>query len=164
MRTLLVPLFLALGSNACGNPTANPHEPGEALGTFQVSANQATNDCGQGALGAPATWTFPIRLSRQGDTLYWINGAEAIAGTLAPDGQSFAFETTVRVELNSKNPCSVLRQDQAVGKLQTTDDTVTGFSAWMSFTFQAEEGHCEIDGLPVLPCAMRYEMTAALQE
>src|SRR5262245_29299264 len=169
MRFLLI---CALGLSACmqGRDT-DPHVPGDSLGTFHVAATLEDSSCGPGALGSTENWEFDVQLSRRDDNLYWLNGEEAIPGRIAPDGVSFAFDSRVSVEFeprgNGRMGCSVMRTDQATGRLSSASEDVTSVSGRLVFGYAptptsdctalfAMEG-----GFSTLPCQMAYGFEAA---
>jgi len=140
--------------------------PGDDLGQFQVSAALSSSDCGPEALGTTDLWEFEVRLSRDGADLFWLNGAEVIAGSLAADGVSFSFDTLLEFEIEPPNPphsgCTVLRRDRAEGSLSSADLDAEGFAASLSYHYAAGEGSdCSgLVGVPggfaSLPCEIGY--------
>lgn len=156
---------------ACsGAPVGDPHAPGEPLGTFAVAATLDESTCGAGALGAPERWEFEVRLSRSGGYLYWLNGREAIPGTLDRDGVSFSFESRVRVEVEPDRPgnagCTVERSDRAEGELTPSGDGASGFDANLAYGYAAKvDSDCASvigveGGFARLPCSIGYRLDA----
>jgi hypothetical protein len=145
--------------------------PGTDLGSFQVQGNISTNTCGDGALGEQAAWDFTVRLARDPGHLYWDNGQTVIVGTLAADGVSFGFDTSVIVDMRDPMqtglpPCSLSRDDHAQGTLGAATVPTTSFIGQLSYTFTATAGSMCGDltsgGTAVvsaLPCGMSYELS-----
>lgn len=175
MRFLL--LLAALPALAgCGEIFGNKdaHQPGEALGTFHVVGTRASSTCGEGALGSGANWEFDVELAREGDALYWDNGAQIVVGSLAADGVSFLIETGVVVDMRSEEtlaypPCSLERRDAASGALKDggEEEGVLGFSATLSYSFSpTADSECwdliegEAPTFTSLPCTMSYALEA----
>jgi hypothetical protein len=170
--------FLFLASCACACVTAgcvqpgeqaeddqDPHQPGEALGFFSVTGKLGDDTCGAESLSAPATWSFQVKLSREGTTLYWLNGREAIVGDIDKSG-SFAFETHLDLPLAEKHGaakgCTIVRSDSASGALATSQDSLRGK---LSYAYAATtDSDCSefatgTSGLPLaLPCSMTYAL------
>jgi hypothetical protein len=140
--------------------------PGDDLGHFDVSATLSSSDCGPDALGSEQLWEFDVRLSRDGADLFWLNGAEVIAGSLAADGLSFSFDTLLEFEIQPPDPphagCTVLRQDRADGTLSSPDLAVESFTASLTYRYAPGEGSdCSrlVDvpgGFSTLPCEITY--------
>lgn len=150
------------------------HQPGEALGTFHVVGTRASSTCGEGALGSGPNWEFDVELAREGDTLYWDNGAQIVVGALAADGVSFLIETGIVVDMRTEEtlaygPCSLERRDAASGALEDEgEEGVTGFSATLSYSFSpTADSECwdliegEAPTFAALPCSMSYALEAA---
>ena len=171
MRKLspLVPLVCT----ACAFGEGDAKIPGEPLGAFQVVGELRTNDCGSGAMGSTDVWEFQIRLSRDLDQLFWLNGREVISGVLASDGRSFEFDTRVRVTVTQPKPgvpgCMLDRLDRASGKLGFDDGdeaNVESFSGKLTFSYMpVPESDCTgllgvEGGFTRLPCEMTYELDA----
>lgn len=166
-------LFCTVGGLAgcIGDPTADAKVPGDALGTYQVKATLLDSSCGANALGSQESWTFSLRLSRRGTALYWLNGQEAITGSVVDKGgtSSFSFESRVDTQISAPHGtfrgCKVMRTDRASGTLTGTTSDVVGFTGKLDYAFAADAGSdCsdllpEPSGLPVLPCEMEYQMT-----
>jgi len=155
---------------ACLDKPYDPDGPGEFIGVFSVDAKRDANTCGDGPLGAPATWTFEMKLSRETGIIYWNNGAEYIQGQLASDKHAFTFDTTVVVDMRADEsmpwlpPCSVARRDQASGTIADDDESLTGK---LSYDFAPTTGSDCSDlttsdplVFATLPCGMAYSLTA----
>jgi hypothetical protein len=161
---------LVLAVAGCGDGTVDPRHPGADLGTFRVDATREANTCGDAALGgAPATWSFELRLRRGDSALYWDNGVEIIPGVLGADGQSFSFDTGIVVDMRAQGsaglpPCSVARRDRASGTLDAEDDA---FKGSLSYDFAPTQGSAcedlvtsEMPSFGALPCSMKYALDA----
>lgn len=148
----------------------DPHQPGEALGFFAVTGKLGDDTCGAESLNAPAKWSFQVKLSREGTTLYWLNGKEAIVGDIDNAG-SFAFETHLDLPLSEKHGaakgCTIVRSDSANGALRGADSE-SSLSGKLSYAYAATtDSDCSefatgTSGLPLaLPCSMTYALTGA---
>lgn len=155
---------------ACQNKPYDVDGPGDFIGLFTVDAKQDANTCGTGALDAPASWQFDVRLSREVGILYWNNGAEYVEGNLGSDKRTFSFDTMVRVNMRDQNsdpwlpPCSVDRHDRSSGKIADDDTTFTGK---LSYDFAPTTGSdcadlitSETPVFLMLPCGMSYTLEA----
>jgi hypothetical protein len=172
MRNATVLVVLAVGCADMRDHDARV--PGEALGTFHVTAALEASSCGPGALGSTDSWEFDVKLSRDGSRLFWLNGAAPVAGHVDPDGRSFGFETTVTVEVQparGKLPgCLVERVDRAAGTLEETEGEVTGFDGTLDYAYStASESDCSslvgvTGGFAALPCSLGYQMAAEQTE
>src|SRR5258708_13120032 len=100
MRLCVVCAFLFLSSGCVGH-AQDAHEPGDRLGTYHATGKLVNDSCQAAVLGVTSEWQFDVKLSRMTDTLYWLNGQEAIPGTIAKDGKSFAFPSGVDVYLQA---------------------------------------------------------------
>ncbi|MBK7582178.1 MAG: hypothetical protein IPI67_18475 [Myxococcales bacterium] len=102
----------------------DPKIPGDELGTYAVVSTLQTSTCGPGALGSKDLWQFQVKLSQEGHDLYWLNGAEAIAGDLAADGVSFGFDSHVVVNAiaagKGQPGCAISRIDTGSGRLSSS--------------------------------------------
>ena len=111
-----------------------------------------------------------MKLSRQANTLYWLNGEEAIPGSIAADGTSFDFESGVDVTLQAAQGaqpgCTMIRADTASGVLSSSSTDVSSFSVDMSFGYAVEAGsQCAgwvgvQGGFAAVPCRVSYSLTA----
>jgi hypothetical protein len=146
----------------------DPHQPGTALGFFSVTGKLGADSCGADGLGAPATWDFQVKLSREGTTLYWLNGREAIVGDIDKHG-AFAFETHLDLPLSAKHGaakgCTIVRRDSAAGSLASSQ---ASFNGKLSYTYaQTLDSDCseliatsQGQGAPaMLPCSMTYALS-----
>jgi hypothetical protein len=169
-------LFLALTLGACGCMQVgdqdlddqDPHQPGEAIGAFSVVGKLNKDSCGADNLGAPAKWSFDLKLSREGSVLYWLNGREAIVGEIDKSGR-FEFSTRVEVPLSEQHGaakgCVMVRRDVASGELTSSSSKLTGE---LSYSYDAASGSdcAELalgaDGQPVaLPCTLGYALSGS---
>lgn len=154
---------------ACSG-TKDPKIPGDELGTYDVVATLESSTCGPGALGSKDVWQFQVKLSRDGQVLYWLNGAEAISGSVASDGTSFAFDSRVLVEAippgKGQAGCNISRIDSGSGTLSSSTLDVASFSGHLRYGFQPTNGsECEAllgveGGFYALPCEMDYGISA----
>lgn len=145
----------------------DPRAPGEVLGFYAVEGALSDDSCGAETLGAPSEWSFEVKLSRDGSTLYWLNGREGIVGDIDDTGD-FSFETRVDVPLSETRGsvigCIIERRDVASGTLTKSEDELT---LKLSYAYSAKpDANCEDfvgvtaptpNPLP-LPCAMAYSM------
>ncbi|HKO48159.1 MAG TPA: hypothetical protein VJV79_10575 [Polyangiaceae bacterium] len=165
-------LFLsALVSSGCVGRAQDAHEPGDRLGTYHATGKLVSDSCQAGVLGVSSDWQFDVKLSRERYTLYWLNGEEAIPGTIANDGVSFDFQSGVEVLLQApKNPhpgCVIERSDKASGALSSSSTTdVPRFTVDMSFNYAVKSGsQCSSfvgveGGFMGLPCQVSYKLNA----
>ncbi len=173
--------FLLIASYGCATATVgcvqpgeqaeddqNPHQPGEAIGFFSVTGKLGDDTCGAESLSAPGTWSFQVKLSRNGTTLYWLNGREAIVGDIDKSG-TFAFETHLDLPIAEKHGaakgCTIVRSDSASGALAASESSLKGK---LSYAYAATtNSDCSefitgTSGLPAaLPCSMTYALSGA---
>lgn len=146
----------------------NPREPGEVLGFFSVEGTLADDSCGAESLSAPEKWSFDVKLSRDGSTLYWLNGREAIVGDIDA-ADRFGFETQVDVTVAAKRGafkgCVMQRRDTAAGALR---DGLSSFTGKLTYAYAEKSGSdCSefetgADGMPAaLPCELSYALEGA---
>lgn len=164
-------VLFALALSGCVAPgeqeldDQDPHQPGDALGDFAVTGKLGDDSCGADSLNAPSTWKFQVKLSREGSTLYWLNGREAIVGDIDKSG-SFAFETQLDLPLVPKRGaakgCTIVRRDFASGTLANSSASLSGK---LSYAYDAtSDSDCaELatgeSGVPLLlPCQMTYAL------
>ena len=166
MRLFACAILLLCAS--CVGRGQDAHEPGDRLGTYHASGALVSDTCQASVLGVTPKWAFDVKLSRQEGTLYWLNGEEAIPGTIAGDGKSFDFASGVEVTLaptQGVNPgCVIDRADAATGKLSSSTTDVKSFSVDMSFTYAVQSGsQCAgfvgvEGGFAELPCKVSYSL------
>lgn len=147
------------------------HEPGDRLGTYHATGKLISDSCQASILGVSSDWQFDVKLSRESHTLYWLNGEEAIPGTIANDGVSFGFQSGVEVLLQApqgaRPGCVIQRTDRASGALSSSSTTdVPRFAADMSFNYAVKSGsQCAgfvgvEGGFTALPCQVSYKLNA----
>jgi hypothetical protein len=146
-------------------------QPGDLLGTYDVSAKLEQSTCGSGALGSVESWRFQVKLSRFENDLYWLNGREAIVGSIENDGRTFSFDSRVDVDIPPEESgdaeCRIRREDSATGKLSADGVDVEAFEGELSFRYgiisdASCEGFLLTPGAPArLPCTIGYTMAGA---
>lgn len=168
-RTLLI---VASVLAACSG-NKDPKIPGDELGTYDVVATLESSTCGPGALGSGDVWEFSVKLSRDGEAIYWLNGAEAISGSVAGDGVTFSFESNVVVQAiepgKGQPGCAISRIDSGSGKLSSSTLEVSSFTGKLRYGFTPVGGSdCQPlvgveGGFHALPCEMSYLLSATRQ-
>jgi hypothetical protein len=169
MRPHVVCAILLLCTGCVGRGQ-DAHEPGDRLGTFHATGALTSDTCQASLLGVTSEWQFDVKLSRDGSTLYWLNGQEAIPGEIAKDGTSFDFASGVEVTLQAAHGampgCAMVRSDTASGVLGSNSTDVPSFRVDMSFGYAVEAGsQCAgwvgvQGGFAIIPCTVRYSLTA----
>jgi len=175
MRLSVVCALLLLSApilvGGCVGHAQDPHEPGDRLGTYHASGKLLSDSCQAAVLGVSSDWHFDVKLSRESHILYWLNGQEAIPGTIESDGVSFGFQSGVEVILRAAQGvhpgCVIQRMDTASGALSSSSTSdVPSFAANMSFGYAAKSGsECAgfvgvEGGFMGLPCEVSYALTA----
>jgi hypothetical protein len=173
---IFVLLFVALSTGGCLNfgKVDDAKIPGDLLGVYEVEGTMTESDCGEGALGSTDRWNFDVKLSRFHQDLYWLNGREVIAGSIADDRVTFTFSTRVEGEVTPENrgraACILSRADEARGRLSSDTLDVESFDATITFGYSAVQGSdCEEwtlspEGVAALPCAMTYDLAGTRRE
>lgn len=161
-------LLIALVPLGCSGK--NPKIPGNELGTYHVIGHLDTSTCGPGALGSTDLWEFDVKLSRDGQDLYWLNGQDVVPGRIAADGVSFAFDSRSVIQAEKpgqgKPGCTIVRTDTASGSLHDPASGVTGFDGLMRFGYTTDPtSDCSAlvgvpGGFEGLPCEMSYKVSA----
>jgi hypothetical protein len=126
--------------------------------------------CGADSLAAPERWTFDVKLSREGGTLYWLNGREAIVGDIDKSGR-FSFASHVDVPLRPQRGaakgCTLVRRDTASGKLSESAASLSGELTYgydATATSECSDLAIGTDGLPItLPCKLTYALSGDRQ-
>jgi hypothetical protein len=166
----LAPSCLGLCLVGCLNfrKVEDAKAPGDMLGVYHVDGKLGDTSCGDGALGSTADWKFDVKLSRMDSDIYWLNGRETIVGDIADDGRTFSILSEVEVKVSDpgrgKLGCTVMRHDDAEGRLSDTGKDVASFAGTLSFRYEAESGSdCSEwigsqGAVDTLPCALRYDI------
>ena len=161
-----------------GCATKDPLNPGTTVGTFHVEAKLTSLSCGG---TAPDPWAFDVKVSHDGDTVYWIQGGTPISGTVDADGHTaFSAQTVsdVRDGTTKQAGCSLARTDNlgvylldATTKPTTDPTTLTSFSGQLSYAYAPTDGSDCGDQLTsaggswqALPCAVTYDVTGTLKQ
>jgi hypothetical protein len=169
MRQPLVALLgLTLASCLDFRKVDDAKAPGDMLGMYDVTGKLASSTCGDGALGAGNTWNFQVKLTRQENDIYWLNGQETLVGDIANDGRSFSIQSGVQVVVSQPGRgqpgCAVNRRDDAEGKLSDSGTDVESFEGTLGFSYEsAKGGDCSewvgTEGaVAVLPCSLTYAL------
>ena len=148
---------------------ADAKAPGDLLGTYQVDGALKDSTCGDGALGSTSSWDFEVKLTRFENDIYWLNGQEALVGDIASDGRTFSITTDVDVKVSdpmgAKRGCTVVRHDDAEGKLSASGTDVASFKGTLSFGYDTLAGSdCTAwvgseGAVDLLPCSLIYTIT-----
>lgn len=170
LRLALPCLGLALTLAGCLNfrKVQDGKAPGDMLGLYHVTGKLDDSSCGDGALGSSDKWSFDVKLSRFENDIYWLNGRETIVGDIASDGRSFSILSEVQTQISApgrgKPGCTVMRHDDAEGKLSDSGSDVANFDGTLSFRYEVVEGFDCSDwigtegAVEVLPCSLRYDI------
>jgi hypothetical protein len=165
MRRVALALPLVLAACFGGK---DPYNPGTPLGTYHVDAKLSDDSCGPSA-GAPSDWPFDVKLSRDGSTLYWVQGGLPVQGTLDSSGRATMKSSDTRSihDADSKAglaACSMTRDDALEMTLAPDEG---GFTGTLSYTFSQADGSDCSDQLTssggsfaALPCTTKYALTA----
>lgn len=143
----------------------DPKAPGDVLGFFSVQGKLGDDSCGAESLSAPAKWSFEVKLSRDGNTLYWLNGREGIVGDIDKSG-AFSFDTHIDLPFAARRGaakgCTIVRRDLARG---TLNESQTVLSASLTYAYEAtKDSDCSefttgTAGMPeALPCKLVYSL------
>ena len=161
---LLLPLLVAASLAACSG-TRDVREPGEKLGTFIVNGKLVATTCGK----ADPTFRYEVRLSREGDKLYWAQGSTLVVGSI--DGASVRMEATTSTQVTPKDErsgfpgCTMVRRDTLAAELE--GDPVQRLTGAIVYAFDVGQGDCAGELAAVggdyatLPCTMTYEVDGA---
>lgn len=174
MRSVILGAVTAVLATGCVEAFGDkdPHDPGESLGTFHLTATQTKNSCGAGALGAPESWEFDVSFATGEESLYWNSGGQVIVGELSDDGKSFAFATDVLIDMRDPDdgfspPCSMARHDVAKGTFKMEDEAAISASGTLTYSFKPTEGSdcadlvtSETPVFAQIPCSMSYSFKA----
>jgi hypothetical protein len=149
--------------------TDDAKAPGDMLGVYDVSGTLQQSTCGAGALGSTPTWDFEVKLTRFENDIYWLNGAQTIPGDIASDGVTFSITSSVEEQISAPEGaelgCTVIRNDDAEGKLSDSGTDVESFDGTLSFDYETLTGSdCSswvgtMGAVEVLPCQMSYDLT-----
>lgn len=157
-------VLVALALGACAGDR-DQRAPGEKLGTFVVQGKLLGTTCGK----ADPTLRYEVGLSREGDTLYWLQGPSPIPGTI---------DASRRVRIEATASAKVVAEDRASGSpgctLERRDtlsaaldgEPIRGFSGAIVYRFGVVEGDCMSElssqggDYATLPCTMTYEVVA----
>ena len=169
---VLVLLGLTLSWAETGCSGKDPYRPGDALGTFHVTAQLVSTTCGS----RPDPWQFDVRLRHERNTLYWVQGDAPVSGQV--DGAArtvlrWAATQTLRPAdpRSHRAACTMERSDVASLVLSpvvvpATDlGPTTAFKGTLAYHFDATAGSdCEDQlatsggDFTVLPCDLRYDV------
>lgn len=164
----------AVLAGASGCTGKDPYNPGQSLGTFEVTGALVSSTCGT----TPNPWQFDVKLRHdEVNTLYWAQGGLPISGKLDPNARVImkASETRNMREADAKTKraaCNLVREDNldvvlAPITAPVTDvTTVTTFKGTLKYRFAPTAGsECEDQLLETggdyaaLPCEVSYEIS-----
>lgn len=151
---------------ACALAACLAHQPGTALGTYAVTGSLKAQTCGAG-LQPDNPWSFDVRLSRSGSTLFWLqDSSPALSGTIDPSGNA-TFTTSEIFDLSEPDAgvayCAVVRTDTFKAALGTTTDP-SDFTGTIAYHYELDQGS-SCGGLLAgqydsIPCDVSYDLSA----
>jgi len=167
-RSAVLVALTGLVLGACAG-NRDLREPGEKLGTFTVTGKLVGTSCGK----ADPTFRYDVRLSREGDRLYWVQGTVPVSGTIdAASTVRLVASTEARVvapdEATGSPGCTMARVDTLAATLSGAP--VTGFSGVIVYRFDVKSGDCASElaaaggDYTSLPCTMTYEVEATQKD
>jgi hypothetical protein len=137
--------------------------PGTSLGTFAFRGAVTSNTCGA-SLKASDPWTFDVKVSKDGTTLFWKPGSDsAVSGILDANNKSTLTATTTSAVdggscVMARTDTTVLALDQAVPTAITGTLTLA-FSASSTSDCSSQ---LSANGGPfqTVPCSVAYSFSA----
>lgn len=152
---------------ACGDGQYDAKTPGDPIGQFAITGALRRDDCEAAVLGVVDPWEFEVKLSRLGSDLYWLNGREAISGSISAD-RSFAFDARVDIALERSRAgrpgCTLSRRDRASGTLSPDAVTAATIEGEIAFRYEVRPGFDCSNAIGVpggfarLPCEVRFDL------
>jgi hypothetical protein len=119
--------------------------PGTPLGSYAVTGALGTNTCGAG-LGAPNPWSFTVKMSQDGTTLFWepSSGGELSSTMTSSTQVSISSTVTANVDASDAGagPCD-LQQTTAIDltfENSSPPAPPPGFTGSITYTFAASTG------------------------
>jgi len=146
---------------ACVAPAGDP------MGTYTITGTLMTQTCG-GDTPAENPWTFDIRLTRNGNRIYWLQPAAPSLSGIIDTGGNVVFTTSEIFDLADPNDagkgnyCGVVRNDTFTAALGTATEPSTFFGT-LTYHYDLDEGAtCSPtqDGLDTVPCDVTYVLAA----
>jgi hypothetical protein len=143
------------------------HAPGTPLGTFAVDGALKTQTCGaqmQSQVVDP--WSFDVRLSRSGSTVFWLqDAAPPLSGLIDPSG-NVTMKATQTYDLRGGDAgpyCGIVRSDTFTAALGTAPSP-TSFTGQIAYHYDLADGS-DCGGLldaqfGAIPCDVSYDLTA----
>ena len=95
-------LTLGIGLSAC-----QPEYPGESLGTYEISGQLLSNDCGAGAVPAIDSFAFAVDLRVEGNSAYWRRPSRPVISGIAEGQHRYRFEARAHLPLPQAVPYEV---------------------------------------------------------
>lgn len=167
-------MFVLIPLTSCTFVNASDDSDDEDTTTFSAEGVLESNSCGDGALNVEETVALTIELTIEGHDVLFSDGELEAEGVLEDDDVSFEAEQTTTVDLREAGStlpaCSVLRTDTISGALDSASST-SAFDATWRIRYEATDGSdcsdlLEGDSLvfEALPCSVRYDVTASVEE
>jgi hypothetical protein len=167
MRRSVIVLVCAAFLLRCSGK--DPYNPGTPLGVFHITGKLTANACAA-ADQVPDPWEFDVKLSRDGSTVYWIQGGLPVQGHL--DTSSHATLTSIgTTEIRPADPktgasgCTLQRADALDATF--AGDPVNAFQGTLAYAFSpTSDSDCSDQlaqaggGFSTLPCQVAYAVTA----
>ena len=159
----------------------DPHQPGDPIGVYEITAvvNVGSSNCPEVVAAAPNPWTFQVTLRRDGTTGYWLAGADPLTGNIQGSAVTFTATTPTPVHDVEKakgvGACTIDRTDQFSGAFvgdPATDAGKATLSGTLTYLYGPEAGSdcSDVVGqasaddphplFSTLPCSVRFDVTA----
>jgi hypothetical protein len=167
-RRALVGIVATLGLVTACSGTRDAREPGEALGTFVVTGKLVATTCGK----ADPTFRYEVRLSREGSTLYWLQGASPVSGSVDANAKLYMVAGAEAVVERPDTKagivgCTLHRTDTLAATLR--GEPISAFDGAIVYKFETRSGDCaaQLEGAggdyAEFPCTMTYDVNATLK-
>ena len=179
--SLLAALLVACMSCSSVLGNKDPHEPGVAVGVYQLTADvDPLSTCADVAAAAPRPWKFQVELRRDKTVGYWMSGSDPFQGTI-DDAGTLSFHASTRTPVHDVEKakeigaCAIDRADDFTGKLAGAVAAAGGnasFTGTLSYSYAVTAnadcrdvvGAKSVDVptplFAVLPCTVRFNVKA----
>jgi hypothetical protein len=173
-----LPVLLCLSCSDVLGMKKDPHQPGDGIGVYHLTANvDLTSSCTEAVNAAPKPWTFDVTLRRDKTTGYWLSGDSPLDGTIDDQGNiTFHASTPTLVHGVEKaqeiGSCTIVRSDDFSGTFAGGTVGAPTFTGTLRYGYVIDQGSdCrDVVGQPgpdrptplfgTLPCDVHFAVTA----